>query len=248
MKVFYLLAALILLSVAVCAQRMTDSQLEGFNGKVKAATTWNETITPKPKVPGEREFETDYSFDENGRALTEVTYFAGDRTTYFILDGERVSKSEHFENDPRVKMHLLASIDGPKSKGDSRYDKKYLYHYDSIGRVVEAKELSNEGKQTWLTEYGYGEGTVLAKETNYGEGGKKRWEYTFTNDANGLAIREVDVDFDFDDKKTSVYSYSDYKLDSHGNWTQRKRTSYKDKDAKKIDKIEIEHRQITYYP
>ena len=83
-------------------------------------------------------------------------------------------------------------------------------------------------------------------------------EFTYKYNKDGLLIEEDeirDIKVNGSDSKSKT-RYTDYKLDSYGNWTQRKRTE----DSKvegipqyNIPKAEytfvnIEYRTITYYP
>ncbi len=241
-----LVPLLILLAAFSVRSQMTDVQREGYRGNVKSVKTWSQDVYPK--ASNERDFERDFLFDKDGRLLEDVFYFGGQRTKHFVLEGANVSLSEYFSNDPRVKLQLLGSIDGGvKKKVDSRYETKYIYKFDSNNRLAESREVNNDGSLNSRTEFSYDNSGLLSAEVDYDENGKKSSENSYSYDSSGNVIREVWVSYGDVDKKTTYYSYSDYKFDQNSNWTYRKRTTYINKKQDKIEEISSEHRDIKFY-
>ncbi|HEY2847857.1 MAG TPA: hypothetical protein VGI80_08565 [Pyrinomonadaceae bacterium] len=177
---------------------------------------------------------------------TEVEYWAGERTTYFMLDDDWVSKTEHFEDDPRVKMHLIGSVsDESAGKRDPRYTVKYIYRY--YGTIIRVKEFENDGNLSKTREYQFDDNNNKLNEIAFNRNGEKSWESIYKLDSKGYAAEET-TSFYGSSRSISLHRYSEYKFDKQGNWIERKETLFKDKDGKKIDGIVIQYRDIKYYP
>lgn len=87
--------------------------------------------------------------------------------------------------------------------------------YDSVGRVAKIESVYDE-------------------ETDY---------TLFYYNSKGLLVKAVEKAVDMSEESTTVYKYSDYEFDSHGNWTSRQCEFVADDNSI----IESQMRNITYY-
>jgi hypothetical protein len=137
---------------------------------------------------------------------------------------------------------------------DPRFDFKLTYEYDDLGRVKTEREFKNDGKLQRLYTFKYDANGKIKEETiNYRSSITKT---TYTYDKKGILIEELSESQFKGTGSGNTYkdTYSEYELDSHGNWTSRKvevlyfdGVSDKRADLAKYDNVHIERRTITYY-
>jgi hypothetical protein len=247
MKSLLVVICVLFFSCIGYSQRMTDRDLEGFRGNVKVVESWSEQQGPDGKPVKKPEVMNIEAYDIEGNRVSETSYWTGEKNTYFVLDGDRVAKTERITNDPRVKIQMLGTIEtgGQKKPKDKRFDERYKYEYDKSGRITELKQYFSDGK-LWLTKkftYDTAGRIILEKGTIED---RPRYQESLTYDSNGNEIESVYVDYDSQGKKdTDYFKYTNYKFDKAGNWIERTETTL-DKD-KKVTRVGIAGRTITYH-
>ena len=172
---------------------------------------------------------------------------------YGYLDGMRVSRRGEIDfsdcNNPggmpcgRV-MHTLPSSPDPVAKADERYDLRWVYKYDSLGRMVEETHLDNTGKLLTRTVSSYEPGNRRVQR-HYGGGTEPLAKLEETLDPATGRVIELRM-FDEDDKVNSIRFYS-YKVDAQGNWIVQTVTEKIPGQRSKAKPVDTTFRTITYY-
>src|SRR5688572_13286838 len=138
MKFLYVVLLIAIVSCTSFAQKMTDRDLDRLAGKVKVVELWRQKVASDGTPLEERKIVSEMTYDEDGNLSTDIRYDSEgkSKTTYFLVKGERVSKSEWIGEDPTAKMTLLAGVKLEKKK-NRPFDFKYKYKYEKNGRIAE---------------------------------------------------------------------------------------------------------------
>lgn len=247
-KIIFLTFLVLIFSLACLGQKMTDRELDGFKGKVKFVEGWSEeTGLSKKTVKDKPEISDDVVYDEAGNEVKYTFYYMGERTTYFVLEGDKVSKSERFQASAVEGLKMATALGPRKSKpADDRYETKFKYDYDKNGRIIVERRYSNDGSLKRRISYSYGRDNWPLSETSYIDG--PHYKKTFKYDGSGNLAEEISINYDQNGNEASLlsYKYTDYKLDKTGNWIERKET-ISHPGEKEPPRIYIEHRNIIYY-
>jgi YD repeat-containing protein len=131
-----------------------------------------------------------------------------------------------------------------ENKGDPRYEHRYTYKFDLSGRITEIEDRKNDDSLWETRRFTYDAAGRVATEIII-KNGKPEFAFGFKYDAGGTRIEKESVWYYVNgEKETTVFRYSDIKLDSRGNWTQRRVSQVEGKDA---ESVMIETRKITYH-
>ncbi len=235
--------------LGIIAQPASDRTLAGLRGIVKVVDSWsqNTDANGKPEYPIEKQSTDEY--DKAGNLVKSTHHVSRGRSLYFIIDGDRVSKYEQF-GEP-LTVHTIAAPAGtaeapapPKQTGDPRYEHKYTYKLDNLGRIIEIVDHRNDGRLFETRKFTYDESGRLATETAIRDGRPSHGDI-FKYDANGNVIERGGVFYLFSgEKEVTPFRYSKIKLDAKGNWVERTVTQV---DGAKAEVIAIETRKIKYY-
>lgn len=245
--------------------KMTDRDMDGLLGKVKTVKLeWKEiTGSPRRKPRKELFFISQDLFTEEGQ-LSETLYQNDYKTLYKFIDGFKTFTSVTPKSSTTDGV-MTARVDGDQevpiekteriTEPDLRYDYRITYDYDNKGRVKAEREFGNNGKLWYLKTFKYDANGKVIEETRNDTVAITK--YTYAYDKKGLLIESVE-DRDIKGKGTDSITkrvYSDYMIDSQGNWTKRKAHVFYSNEGireyniapEKYDYLNEEYRTITYY-
>jgi YD repeat-containing protein len=262
MKIFYVVLLVLIVSITCSAQKMTDRDLDRLAGKVKVVEVWRQKISADGTPLEEGKTVSETTYDEEGNISTKIDYGAGKlKTTYFLVKGERVSKSEWIGEDPTAKMTLPKGITLQKKK-NGPFDVTYKYKYEKNGRIAEISWNDVEGRFGARVKYVFDDsGRIVSSKNQSGWNVTSEWSQSFKYDDKGnvteaLSKSTVHVlkgigsntsgePYAATEKDESSVRYSDYHFDKDGNWINRRATGFNSKG--KITSLEVEVRVLTYF-
>jgi hypothetical protein len=255
------------ISFNVFAQsNVTDREFQRFKGKVKSVRTdtmTTEDSNKKVKNP-KRTNESEYTFSANGSLLQIVyPYFNlgsktehKDKLIFYIVDGfktfKRVSDEKSAQSENVFKIapveNPIAVEDGEKIVApDGRFDQKYTYEYDSQGRVKIERQFENNGRLFKKREFVYNEKGQIIEEVVKDSIAITKLTYEYDVKGNLIVESENRDIIGEGMDSTSKTKYSDYKMDSQGNWIERRSSYFYEGTEMKFKTKKIEHRTISYY-
>lgn len=226
---------LILCAVVPAQTKMTDREFEGLKGEVKSVRTEYANVEKSQGAPPNRERKLDGEnfYDKKGN-LTQTLYPGTNRKLiYTLIDGFKTYKQSDIEKKPKPSdgVMLIMKGDGEPIEEpeklfppDERYDTKYVYEYDPKGRIAVERVFGNNGKLWSKRSFVYDDkGRVI--EENLNDTGEIT-KFTFKYDDKGNLIERLDERTIKGREKNKDFKmvYSDYKLDSKGNWIERRQT------------------------
>lgn len=262
MKILSVVLLVLIVSITSSAQKMTDRDLDRLVGKVKVAEVWRKKVGPDVTPVEAPRAMSQTTYDEEGNISTTVQYGEGIlKTTYFLVKGERVSKTEWIGEDPMTKVKLPKGVELEKKK-DRPFDVKYEYKYDKNRRIAEVIEKPVEGGSSTSVKYVFDDsGRILEAKESTGSSYVNEIIQSFKYDDKGN-IAEVtsksthhvlkgigssppgSISIDTVTGESSV-RYSDHTLDKNGNWTKRTVTGFDSKG--KITSVLVDVRYLTYF-
>ena len=149
MKLSLLIFFIAVLCLAVPAQKkLTDRDLEGLKGAVKTVVVeYVETIDSSGGKPDKtRKKGHEYLFDKDGRMIQEL--YRNYKGVFTVIDGFKTFK--RYDLKPNESKNLAKTILMSKNEPidktdvigqpDERFLIKFIYQYDSQGRIIEEKE------------------------------------------------------------------------------------------------------------
>lgn len=251
---------------AVSQANVSDTKLERLKGQVKSLVSTSKSISGYAEwvLKDKTKYQTTYLFNRQGD-LTESIHEGGSnmRYVYSKIDGYKTFKSIELKAPANDLPRFTASVSKEESiepnekltEPDKRFDFKYVYETDSIGRIVSERQYQNNGKLFRKRKYEYNKARVLTKENE--EDSVARMTYSFTYDDKGNVVevnKTRDIKGSGTDSKERI-TYTELKFDTVGNWTERKTTSYIETDpmpqykipAKTYTLVSVEFRTLTYY-
>ena len=243
-KLFVALLALALSPSAFAQDPKSDAGREGLKGKVRSVTTRESTTCRNDQKEGE--FSTS-SIDGNtiiastlspcGNGLSEKEPYStkvdkydrqgnSTKTTYFtykdlaskslfrVIDGDKTRKDEAFdlEGNPAPPGYV-----SPRPR-DPRYDYRYKYRYD--GNKVEILSYDSYGYLFDRSVVTHNEKGNRIRYESYTNKGELFVFWTFAYDAQGNETEMTT--YIGNGTLVAVFKYSDYAVDSRGNWVKRK--------------------------
>ncbi len=230
-------------------QKMTHRDLDELKGKVKSVTTSREVIESKNYADNTlKKYRDEVKFyNESGSPTKSIDNEHNDKTVYTFIDGDLTSKS--FQIMKKTKNQVIFGGSKPKIEKpkDDRFDTKYKYKFDSSGRIFELKIFGIDGDLYKRIKYKYNKTGVLLEELHFVDNNRLNRHHFYTYDAKGSMIQLKHLLYRPKKNITKIYTYRGYKLDSQGNWIERKVTSigkFKGKELKAVTKV---IRKIEYY-
>ena len=273
MRIFHHISLFIVLLLSFCytavAQaNVSDVKLEGLKGRVRSVVSTSKAVSGYAEWVLEkttRDQSTDL-FNREGE-LAESIYEGSitTRSVYSKIDGYKTLKT--IESKARKDDGNRFTVMGSREKEepiepnekltepDKRFDYKYVYETDKGGRVASERQYGNNGKLRRKRTFEYDKAGVLIKETE--EDTIARMTHSFKYDDRGNVIevnKTRDIKGAGSDSKERI-TYTEFKFDPVGNWTERKTTSYIETDpmpqykipAKTYTLVSVEYRALTYY-
>ncbi len=235
--------------------KQLDKNVEGFVGEVKTSTTYlspisgNWQVTPYGK---KCKFKAEF-FDVDGRLIQDSTFpdcgNSGEFRNTYIYDknGDRYDKNEMISGEngssPGIAVTPILKAEKPISvKKEVTREPRNTFKYDSKGKRVEHISLFANGKQHYKCLYNYDDKTRLVESVcNYiADNTSSKRTYSYFGDQRMPANYTI---YGSNGKPSQKYDFSDYILNSSGDWTERKAT-IQDSTGKRSC---IESRQIEYH-
>lgn len=237
-RAFLALLLVSLTTVSAFAQKQqSDTEFQGFRGRVKTVTVERANLTQAAGTPVEaaRQTQKMLTFDADGNLVLDKAYTMGqefDLRTYSVVDGERVVK-----HDILTKNVITAIVPGkqPGKPQDPRYSAKIKYKYDSQGNRIEMAWLNPDGAPA--LRYVYKRDGNRKETVVYREDGSLSYGYVYLLDDKGNEVEYSDVLPNRPQGAKSTYTYQEF--DSQGNWTKRTES--------RGDSAWITYRTITYH-
>jgi len=229
-------------------RRQTDREHGGFVGPVKKMREdWSPVTKNWDDIrPGTRCRKATKIFDPAGR-ITRSSLYPGscgvdELREYYTYDseGNQMRREEEIpgvgSNPPPPPMPPSG---GPQNLGPS----KKIFKYDPQGRLSEYFVQWSSGKISYRVIFDYDAENRMSEFKSVDSAGKlnSRWIYSYEGKGR---FPSGSIYFDSDDKARGAYLYSDYELNSHGDWVRRKE-SIKDSDG--VVRIAFKYRKIEYY-
>jgi len=232
-------------------QKMSDRDVDGLKGKVKSITTVREIIESKNYADNTLKKLKDKveSYELSGTLTETIDYEYNSKDIYTIIDGDLTQKYSQLVKKETFKVGRLSSQPEPKptQPKDERYDLKYKFKFNDKGRRIETLMYGNTGILWGKIEYKYDEKGILIEELRYSEGGDLNEQYTYKYDASGN-LTETKLELHRPEKNIiSFLKYSNYKLDSQGNWIEQTVTSLGEFQGKELKTVSKHSRKIEYY-
>lgn len=232
-------------------QKMSERELDGLKGKVKSVTTVRDIIESKnyadntlKKLRNKVEL-----YDENGAPTESIDNEYNYRYVYAFIDGDLTGKSFQIVKKETFRVEKQGSKTEPKEEKpkDERYDFKHKYKFDDKGRIIKTNVYGNTGDLFNKIVYKYDEKGVLIEELRFDDGTDLNSQTFFKYDTNGNLIEMKQVLHRPDKNIVSITKYSNYKIDSQGNWTERTVTDLGEFQGKELKKVIKYTRKIEYY-
>lgn len=239
-------------STVSAQKKMTGRELDGLKGLVKSLITEVEPLNPNGvSLNQPRQKNDEYYFDKEGK-ITEIAFPELNRKMIFsVIEGFKTYKNTKINEEPESNTRVIV-IDQSKKpdntvSSDKRYNGKFTYEHDAQGRVKIEEHYFSDGKLFQKTEYKYDDkGRIKEK---IADNTSDLTTFTYKYDEKGNLIeqsKDRNVKKYGVDRNTKTI-YSEYKIDSQGNWTQRTETSYIKEKRESVIAKSIYYRTITYY-
>ena len=267
-NIFLSVALLLFVSSSLVAQtNVSDTKLMGLKGHVKSLVSTSKSTSGYAEwvLKDKTKHQTTYRFDRDGN-LTEEIWEGGSKSkvVYSKIEGYKTFKT--IELEPSKNKGDRFTVMGAEkeeplepneklTEPDKRFDFKYVYETDNIGRVTTERQYQNNGKLFRKRAYEYNQAGDRIKETE--EDTVARMTYSFKYDDKGNVVevnKTRDIKGAGSDSKERI-TYTELKFDSVGNWTERRTTNYSKTDpmpqynipAKTYTLVNVEFRTLTYY-
>lgn len=252
MKFFILFIALVSTITVFGQQKMSERELDGFKGKVKSVTTVRQVIESKNYRDNTLKTLRDRVeyYDEDGFPTKTIDYEHNYKDVYAIIDGDLTSKYSQLDKTQVRRLTIVGSETETKKEvkpEDECFDIKFKYEFDGKGRIVERKTYGNNGDLYRKIVYKYDKKGVLAEELRYDDGTRLNEQYFYKYDSDGNLIEAKQILHRPNKNNISFLKYSDYKLDSQGNWIERTVTSLKKSRGKELKVVIKNSRNIEYF-
>ena len=253
---------------AVAQASVSDTKLKGLKGQVKSLVSTSKSISGYADwvLKDKTKYQTTYLFNREGE-LTESIHEGGSnmRHLYSKIDGYKTLKSIELkarENDGN-RFTGLGSKEKEEpiepneklTEPDKRFDFRYAYETDNSGGIVSERQYQNNGKLFRKRTFEYNKAGVLTKETEEDSIARMTYSFTYDDKGNVIEVKKTrDIKVAGSDSKERI-TYTEFKFDHVGNWTERKTTNYSETDpmpqykipAKTYTLVDVEFRTLTYY-
>lgn len=229
-------------------QRMSERELDGLKGKVKSVKTLREIIESKNYFDNtlKKLLDKVELYDENGVPIESIDNEYNSRQVYTFVDGDLTSKDFQIIKKETLTVRLRTEPKEEKPK-DERYDTKFVNKFDDEGQITEKKVYGNTKKLFKKIVYKYDEKKLLIEELGYDDGKQLNDQYFYKYDKSGNLIQTEEVLHRTEKNIVTVTSYSNYKIDSQGNWTERTETRLGKYEGKELKNVIRHSRKIEYY-
>jgi hypothetical protein len=252
MKVLVLILSLFFAFSVFGQQKMSDREADGLKGKVKSITTSRNLIESKNYADNTLKKYRDKveTYDPSGTLTERIDYEYNMKDVFTVIDGDLTEKSSQIVKSPQNKAVFTVADEEeekPLYPKDERYDLKYKFKFDDKGRRIETVMYGNTRNVWKKVVYKYDEKGFLSEALHYNNGKTLNEQYTYKYDTDGN-LTEAKLELHRAEKNIiSFLKYSDYKLDSEGNWIARTATSLGEFQGKELKTVTKQSRKIVYY-
>jgi hypothetical protein len=229
------------------AGRKSERESDGFVGPVKKAVEEWSPVFGYSDPPDSRFQSRVQVYDKDGRLIQYSIYsgvFSKDENReHYTYDpeGNRTTRFEFIQGKnsppppPPPMMPPGTVVKGPP---------KTTFKYDAQGMRIEKANLRANGEFIYKTTYKYDEkGRLQEMQVIHANGPRYRWIYTYEGEKR---FPETEDSFEGDSNTPkATTAYTDYELNSQGDWTKRKQTR---KETPGRTTVSIRYRNIEYYP
>ena len=199
------------------------------------------------------EVKTLYSYDAEGRLLTETSYSADDTlsyeakqsyaqgyarsTVYFAQGAAESTLEETFDQS----AHRLTEASYSPTR-DLQY--RVEYHYTDQGDLSTESAFSADGSVAYRLENRYDDAGRLLEATEYDADHEPFYRYSYAYNDKGDLIKSESRSVD-GSGSTLTYAYS---YDKHGNWTERRAEKLVTRLGEEVvEPSEVTRRTLSYY-
>ncbi len=258
MRTILLSFAIVFLSITVFSQKkQTDLEFERLKGEVKSvqnSSTYLGTKNKPVKSP-ERYYYNIKSYGLNGNITEELNPRLGLKYNYQFVDGFLSMKEIVVDKQKAANIMRTKSIGNAEDmekpvktiKPDDRFITRFEYEYEDNGNRKLRRIFFSDGQMDSITRYSYNSAGLIENEVYNTYGNKWSHSYFYDTDGNWKVsiTKRSNVKGVVD--MTDRTEYSDYKLDSEGNWIERKYTNLHEYDGSSTTSKGIDYREIKYY-
>ncbi len=229
-----------ILSVILCAlafgqitsvKRKSDRELDGYVGPVKhVLKEWSPLEKARHYIPPGTRCRTHAAVYDEQRRQLQSSHFSNscgtdeNRDTYtYDAEGNYTIRSESF-HDPKSPPPPPPPMPPPGAKPRATGPPKAVFQYDEQGRKREKSIINSNGDLLYRIVWEWDDQHRMKEQQAYDAGGAMysrgvyRYEGTQRNPVEWHS-------FGREGKLSSKTVYSDYKLNAHGDWVERKETS-----------------------
>lgn len=252
-----LFSCLILVIPAYAQSQKSDREDEGLRGRVKSIVKEDAKMSNESGKWDEakRSPSSTVSFDEKGNFTQQVFYRSNGHVhftiKYSFIDGDKTSIIKYEEDPsspppPPAPAPASSSSQATTRPSDPRFDYKYKYKYDSQGNRVEEARYSSTGALSITDVSKFDPKGNRIEWSRYTSRGELNFRKTISYNDRG---QETELTYFRDDGSISEkYSYTDYVMDSQGNWIKRVESKWITKNGKSyFEPYQVTYRKITYY-
>ena len=233
----------------------SDAQDVGLKGRVKSVT-YRQTNNSDPRSPKKMLTREEFHGEDGNRTRTVAwdELHPVSVTVFGYIDGMRVSRYGSIDHPDGEKPHgrscvplvhtLPDSKENSTPKGDPRYNLRWDHKYDSLGRLLEEREIGNAGQVLARTVYQYEPGNRRRLLQYLGGTEPIAKTLEIISPTTGDLIEEWLFD---EDDKVSVIRLFTHESDAQGNWivqTVREKDPWPDAKPKIASTI---YRKIAYF-
>lgn len=188
---------------------------------------------------GNRVRSIHYDDDGNPRSIGVFGFIDGMR----VVRWGSIKDAKGQEAPPPPRVEVPVGVTQRPTKKDGRYDMRYVYKYDSRGRLIEEEHISSTGERVVAVFISYETPKRRLLRNFYAKGTEEIARTVELLDDSGNVVEE----WFFDEfKKVSFVREMRYEFDSKGNWTTQK-VFERVKGKTELKPISTTYRIITYY-
>lgn len=235
------------------AQIKTDLEIEGLKGPVKSVRFERAEILQGDNVERARWLVSVTTYDEKGNRLEELKYNA---------NGALLKKMVFTRDDKGNQMKIIYKADGT-------IDSKWIYNYDSRGKMTNGTWYDPDGTLRLKIVKTYDANGKLIEDAMYNADGSTKYKTIFTYDAKGNRVSDTAYSDTGAVANKSVWSKSGgdvtlynndgtiwyrassqaptLEYDPYGNWTKWSTPKKETRGSKAEEIIEVLYRTYSYY-
>lgn len=250
-----LFSCLLLVIPAYAQSQESDREDGGLKERVKSILEEDAKFSNESgkRVETKRVPSSAVSFDEKGNFTQQVFYRSNGNVhftiKYSFIGGDKTSTIKYEEDassPPPPPAPAPSSSQVNTRPSDPRFDNKYKYKYDSQGNRVEEATYRSSGALSITDVSKFDPKGNRIEWARYTPTGELNFRKTISYNDYG---QDVEVTYFHGDGSISEKdSYTDYEIDSKGNWIKRVESKWVTKNGKSyFEPYQVTYRKIMYY-